>query len=331
VALLDVGFGVEQVQRAAQGDELLLEAAHRVRDLLERLVHRGDVAHDDEQLAGAELAAQHTGGAEPEHQRGPRRGDHRDHEREQRLLDGQPHAGVDGALALPSEAAVFVLLAHERDDHPQHRHRLVDDRHRLALEAAHAQHLRLDAARVVAGRAVDERHDRRRQQREHRLDPHDDHEHADERRDTLQQRRERGGDRAHGGGLAVDLEHQLARALDVVERVREPLDVPEHVTAKLEHHALVELRVDVLLGDGEAMSQRGHGEPAADGQHEQAPRPETVQAAEQRRQGLVSEHGVDQDRERPRSEQRGGRRGAHERERQHREPAVRAQVGKDPR
>jgi hypothetical protein len=48
----------------------------------------------------------------------------------------------------------------------QHRHRLVHDAQRLALEPAHLVDRRLDLARVVARRAVDEGDDPQRDERE---------------------------------------------------------------------------------------------------------------------------------------------------------------------
>ncbi|CAA9321894.1 MAG: hypothetical protein AVDCRST_MAG40-1504, partial [uncultured Gemmatimonadaceae bacterium] len=91
-ALGDLGLRVEQVERAAQGDEPLLQGADGVGDGLERLVERGDVAHDHEQLADGHAAAQDVVGAEAEDERRADGGRHRHHQAEHRLADREAHA-----------------------------------------------------------------------------------------------------------------------------------------------------------------------------------------------------------------------------------------------
>ena len=91
------------------------------------------------------------------------------------------------------------------------------------------------------------------------------------------------------------------------------------------------LGVDVVVRDGEAMPERRDEQAADDRDRQQRIGAQPVEAAEHRRQRLVAEHGVDEDRQRPRREQRreGGR--GDQCQRQAREPAVRTEVGEDPR
>src|SRR5688572_9846423 len=68
--LLDLRLRLEQLERMAKADELLLELAHRRSDLLERLVNRRDIGHHDQELAGREPTLKHLPASDSEHERG---------------------------------------------------------------------------------------------------------------------------------------------------------------------------------------------------------------------------------------------------------------------
>ena len=182
---------------------MLLELAEGLADLLERLVDGRDVPEDHDQLADGEFVLDDVDGADAEDEGVAEGRDRADREREERLPHRDLDPRVDGCLRLRPEAVVLVALAAERDDHPQHRHRLVDDRERAALEALDPVQLRLDPLCVVARGVVDERNDRQREQRELGVDRVRDREHPRERQDSLGERRDRDGDPAHRSGLVV--------------------------------------------------------------------------------------------------------------------------------
>ena len=168
--VLDLGLGVEEVERDLEADDLILERADRGADRLERLVDGRHIGHHDEQLADREAALQGVVGPVAQHERRADRGGHVHGEREHRLPHGQFHAGVDRSHALLAESAVLVALADERHDHPEHRQRLVDDRQGLALQALDVQQPGLDVLDVVADRQVEQGDDRHRQQGQSRVD-----------------------------------------------------------------------------------------------------------------------------------------------------------------
>ena len=137
--LVDLGLGVEQLQRAAQGDELLLQAADRVADLLQRLVERRRCSRSPRAARRRSAGRCSTCTAPtPSTSALPTAVVIVDDEREQRLAHRQARRAPSTACSpCVAEARVLVALAAEGDDHAQHRHRLVDDRQRLALEVAH--------------------------------------------------------------------------------------------------------------------------------------------------------------------------------------------------
>ncbi len=87
----------------------------------------------------------------------------------------------------------------------------------------------------------------------------------------------------------------------------QPLHVAEQVAAKVEHEALVELRVDVVVNDGKSVLGARYEQAGDHGQRKQLVRPEPFKLMQRSGERLVAEHRIDHDRQRPRCEQ------AHER------------------
>ena len=87
------------------------KAVSVVRELLERLVDRGDVGEDDEQLAGRDLPVQRLVGADAEHRRGAGRGDQLDRELERGLADGELDARVDRRLRPACGSVVYSCFS----------------------------------------------------------------------------------------------------------------------------------------------------------------------------------------------------------------------------
>ena len=78
------------------------------------------------------------------------------------------------------------------------------------------------------------------------------------------------------------------------------LRVAEQVAAQVEHHVLVELRVHVVVDDGQPVLEPCDEQPREDGDHEQRFAVEPVEETNQSGERLVAEDGVDQERQRPR-------------------------------
>jgi hypothetical protein len=326
--LLDLLLRVEQVQRRVELHELVVELADRRADLLERLVDGGDVGDQHEQLADGDVAPDHLVGAEAQDETSADRGRAGDREREQRLAHGQLDALLDRLLALLAEPPVLVALASERDDDPQHRHRLVDDRQRLPLLRLDELQAGHDARAVEPERVPDERHGDERDDRDLPRDQRHDDEHADQRQERLGDRRRGEEDHPDRRSLHVDLLHQLAGHAPVVERQRQALRVVEQIAAQVEHHALLDLRVDPVAEHGEGVAQERDQEPCEDREGQQrvlvgvrAEHPLHRAAGRPLAQDVV-----DDDRQRPRLGQRDRRRGERHEERADHELAVRLEV-----
>ncbi len=182
----DLGLLFEDRHRRVQEHHALMQVPDRLADVRERLVHGRDVRDQDDHLAQADVALEHVVGAEPEHDRRAQRDRRGNAEREHRLVDRQPHARVDRGPALRGEAVVLEPAAAERDDHPQHRHRLEDDRQGSQLEALHALDARHDARAVQPDRPVEERDADQRHDRHLPVDQQRDHQHADQHQDALE-------------------------------------------------------------------------------------------------------------------------------------------------
>ena len=267
--VLDLGLGVEEVERDLEADDLILERADRGADRLERLVDGRHIGHDDEQLADREATLEGVVGPVPQHERRADRGGHVHGEREQRLPHGQFHAGVVRPHALLAESAVLVALADERHDHPEHRQRLVDDREGLALQALDVQQPGLDVLDVVADRKVEQGDDRHRQQGQSRVDEQRDPEHPGQRQHALGQRRD-GHDQPRGRtALVIDQVDQHAGPALIVIGHRQPLGMLEQVATKVEPHAEVELGVDVVLEHIQDIDHERHEQAAEDDQGQQ--------------------------------------------------------------
>ena len=309
---------------------MLVEASHRSGDRLERLVDGGDVAEQDDEGADRDVAAEDGGEAEAEDERRSKRRRGLDAEGEPRLADGQLDPLVDGGLALVSEPLELVRLAPERDDHPQHAHRLVHDRERLPLEPLDDLETGHDLRPVETERVVDERDCAEGDERDLPVDQKGDHRHADDSQEVLGEDRERHGDRADGGGLVVDPAHELASPAGVVERQRQPLGVLEEVAPEVEHHALLEPGVDEAVDDRQRL--RGDGEEEAERHHRREDRVLVREAEEEERGGrLVPRDVVEHQRERPGDGESRHRREHRQEEREAGALAVGADVGKDAR
>src|SRR5205823_7684893 len=92
----DVDFLVQHAEGHLQVDEGVLQAADGGADRLQRVVDGGDVGQDDQEIAGLDPAGQDVRRPDPEHQGGAGGGGRVDRQREERLLDRQLDAGVDG-------------------------------------------------------------------------------------------------------------------------------------------------------------------------------------------------------------------------------------------
>ena len=72
--------------------------------------------------------------------------------------------GLIALMGVDAETAVFMILAAEGDNHPQHGHRLMDDGQRLPFHAFDFVQALLDVLDVIANRVIEERHHRQREQ-----------------------------------------------------------------------------------------------------------------------------------------------------------------------
>ena len=147
---------------------------------------------------------------------------------------------------------------------------------------------------------------------------------------ALNERGNRHRDATDRRGLVVDLEHQLTGARAVVERQRQPLGVGEHVASQVEHHLLVEPRVDVVVNHRQAVLEAGDQQPSDHSNRQQLVAAEAVQRRQDVGQRPAAEHRVDDDGKRPGREQRGHHTEPDQTHRPRRQPAVRPQVGQDP-
>ena len=259
--LLHHRLGVEDVERHPQTDEVVLECADRVADGLQRLVDGGDVRQHDEELAGGDAALHGVVCADAQHQGRADRRRRGDGQREQRLADGDVHAGVDRVAGLGAEALQLVVFALKRRDDGQHAHRVVHDRQTVGFHELDLQQPLLDMRRVVVDRPVEERHHGNRQQGKGAVDPERNPDHADQGQAGLRERLDGQNQRASGRRFEVDPVHQSRGADLIAVRDREPLGVAKEIAAKVGDDALLELGVDVAVH---------HVESTADNRDQQA-------------------------------------------------------------
>ena len=190
-------------------------------------------------------------------------------QREQRLADGDVHAGVDRVTGLGAEALQLVVLALKRRDDGQHGHRVVHDRQTVGFHALDLQQPLLDMRRVVADRPVQQRHDGNREQGEGTVDPERNPDHADQGQAGLRERLDGQNQRARGRRFEVDRIHQSRGADLIAVRDREPLGVAEQIAAKVGDDALLELGVHVAVQHVEAAADDRDDQAGDHGQRQQ--------------------------------------------------------------
>ena len=288
--IADLRLQRQDVAHPAGPDHRLLQCAHGVGDLGDRVVDPRQVGGDDEQLADGQRPVDDAQAADDENGGGAGQR-HRGHgQREERLPPGEAHPRPRGVAAGAGEAAELAPFAGEaldRGDRPQ---RLPGP-----FDQPRFQHLDLlgplaQGRRVVAQAEVQERRHGQRQQREGRVEGQDHGEHH-----AQMQRREGDGQRAAGDQVVdavrvgVQPVHRVRRAVGEVVPEGQRLQVLQQADPQVVDHPLAHVHLD--LGMRQADRLRGQLD-------------EQAAAGEQRQQGDRAQVGG----ERKEGDQRGGKR-----------------------
>ena len=303
----DLGLDLEDLGDPLGRGHGLGEIGRELGELADRLVHVGEVADDQHQLARQHAALEHLERAEQHRGCGAEGGDDLGRARGGRLEPRHADALAHRLLRHRVELLRFVALARER----------LHQRHRLQHFAHPRRHLpfllllRLDrelGLAVQVQQAVgEERQGGERDQADLPVDGDHDGEHAHHRQHIRGELEDRIGEHVlQGVGVARDLGEQVARAGAIVKRERQGLEVREHLAPQRVHHLVADGRRDEDLEVGEQSAGERDQHDAGGRFHQQrhlAHRQHPAQRPQQGRDRLVEDDVVENDLERPRLQQ----------------------------
>ena len=274
--VLHIALGLHHFLYAFPRHRRLGVGIGHLRKLLHRLVHLSQIQDEHNQRTCREATVQNHARAEPEHHAGAAGHDHFHDRRKLRLQAARAQRDADAFHALYFVAPLLIVLPCEGPHHAHRRKHLVDDRHHLAFFFAHRARGFLDLARVGEDHPEQQRHNRKRDQRELPVDVEHDADHAAQRKDadqrTEQPRRQKALHRIDIAGHAAD---QVTGLLSVVVRQRKSLNLRVECPPHLVQHPLADRHSQRLFGIRTAGAQR------RDRQHRQSRKT-------QNRQRLVS-------------------------------------------
>ena len=331
----DAALHVEQLLDALEADRRLGDRVGHLREVLHRLVGLAEIEDEDDQLAGAEAAAEHQARAVAEHQAGADRDEHVDHRRQPRLHAARAQAGGDVLPALPVEPLILVVFARERLHHLDRGQLLRDARHQLAFALLHQPRRLLDPLGVDVDEQEHHRRDRQADQREAPVHVEHDAEHADQRQHVDDDAEQRRGDEVLDRvDVAGDAGQQIAGPRLAVLGERQALDALVDHPPQIVRDPLRDAGGQELFAVGADRADHRDQQHAASAKFERREgvvREQRDDRLDARRQRLVLQHVVDDDLHRPRLEDVGEGLAQHREQRQRQRLPVRAHQVADER
>ena len=216
-SLFYLRFSIEHAESHPEIDDLILKRSDGRTNCLKRFIYTGDIRHDDEQLANRKPPLQGTIGAEAKDHCGAKSGRQIYSHREQRLTQSDLDAGISGTFALCPESLILIGLAAKGDDYSEHRHRLMDNRERLAFHCLDLEEATLNVLDVIAHGVVKKRHYEQRDKGQTVIHPIRNPEHSNQCDKTLSQGRNGHSYPRDRVRHAVDNVNQHARSALVVK------------------------------------------------------------------------------------------------------------------